>query len=114
MYSYKNCTVTKKFDFTESETKVYMALLQNGIMIDYETAKVSGVARSKVYGVLNSLLHEGVSTVNSQENFSWYQAESSEYFVNLLRIETETALQDIANQTKLYETKKTVNKCGQW
>ena len=47
-----------------------MALLQNGIMNGYETAKVSGVARSKVYGVLNSLLHEGVVIVNSQENFS--------------------------------------------
>ena len=38
----------RKFDFTESEAKAYITLIQNGSCTGYELSKLSGVPRSKI------------------------------------------------------------------
>ena len=38
----------REFGFTESEAKVYVALLEGGAVSGYEASKLSGVARSKI------------------------------------------------------------------
>ena len=45
----------KNFQFTESEAKVYVTLTQYGPQTGYEVSKTSGVPRSKVYNILESL-----------------------------------------------------------
>ncbi|SEQ49300.1 Sugar-specific transcriptional regulator TrmB [Ignavigranum ruoffiae] len=93
----------KQFDFSESETKVYLTLLQNGILSGYETARLSGVARSKVYEVLANLVSKGVVRVNNQDKVSYYQAESSEFLIEKLRLNTEKALHDLSLATNFFQ-----------
>jgi sugar-specific transcriptional regulator TrmB len=53
-------SLMKKFNFTEYETKVYIALLKNGNATGYEISKQSSVPRSKVYNILETLLQKGI------------------------------------------------------
>lgn len=93
----------KQFDFSESETKVYLTLLQNGVLSGYETAKLSGVARSKVYDVLSSLVSKGVVRVNNQDKVSYYQSESSEFLIEKLRRNTDQALEKLSQATEFFQ-----------
>ena len=49
----------REFGFTESEAKVYVALLEGGAVSGYEASKLSGVARSKIYTILEALIQRG-------------------------------------------------------
>lgn len=65
--------VLKKLDFTEYEAKAYLALLSNSPATGYAVAKHSGVPRSKIYEVLDSLTARGDVLV-SHGNPPLYQA----------------------------------------
>lgn len=49
----------KNLDFTEYEAKAYLALLEESPLTGYAVAKNSGVPRSKIYEVLDSLTMRG-------------------------------------------------------
>lgn len=66
-------TNLEKIGFTENEAKVYIALLQNPNSSGYEVSKVSGVARAKVYEVLDSLIKKGVAFQDKQDNKSHFK-----------------------------------------
>lgn len=51
--------ILKKLDFTEYEAKAYLALLSESPSTGYAVAKNSGVPRSKIYEVLESLTARG-------------------------------------------------------
>lgn len=57
----------KQFGYTESETNIYLSLVENGSMTGYEVSKKSGVPRSKVYNNLETLVKKGVVLVNKSE-----------------------------------------------
>ncbi len=73
----------KKYNFTEYETKVYIALLEIGKSTGYEISKMSSVPRSKVYNTLESLLKKGLiqKTINNQV---LYTAIPVDEFINML------------------------------
>ncbi len=48
--------ILKNLNFTEYESKAYLALLQESPLTGYAVAKKSGVPRSKIYEVLESLV----------------------------------------------------------
>ncbi|BAI86185.2 sugar sensing transcriptional regulator TrmBL1 [Bacillus subtilis] len=51
--------ILKNLNFTEYESKAYLALLQESPLTGYAVAKKSGVPRSKIYEVLESLVLRG-------------------------------------------------------
>lgn len=81
----------KQFGYTESETNIYLSLIENGSMTGYEVSKKSGVPRSKVYNYLETLVKKGVVLVNKSEP-KIYSAISPEEFVSMLK---QTTLDDI-------------------
>ncbi|EGJ27921.1 TrmB family transcriptional regulator [Streptococcus porcinus] len=81
----------KQFGYTESETKIYLSLVENGSMTGYEVSKKSGVPRSKVYNYLETLVKKGVVLVNKSEP-KIYSAISTEEFVSMLK---QTTFEDI-------------------
>lgn len=100
-------TVLKQFDFTESETKVYLALLQHGYCTGYEASKHSGVARSKIYGVLDSLYRKGAleRTLNSESNHL-YKAVNGHQLRKILSKKMQSALDVFEQCAQEYETPK--------
>ncbi|PZO94830.1 TrmB family transcriptional regulator [Streptococcus halichoeri] len=81
----------KQFGYTEAETNIYLSLVENGSMTGYEVSKKSGVPRSKVYNILETLVKKGVVLVNKSEPKN-YSAISPEEFVSMLK---QTTLSDI-------------------
>lgn len=77
----------KQFGFAESETNIYLTLVENGLMTGYEVSKKSGVPRSKVYNSLEKLVKRGVVLVNKSEP-KLYSALSPEEFVSMLKHST--------------------------
>lgn len=65
----------KEFHFTESESKVYISLLENGEGTGYEISKFSGVPNSKVYSILEALMQKGVLTNSLRSKNTIYKAE---------------------------------------
>lgn len=93
----------KQFGFTESETTIYLSLMEHGTMTGYEVSKKSGVPRSKVYNHLESLVKKGLVLVNKSEP-RLYSALPAEEFINTL---TQSTLNDIQYLNKqLSDVKK--------
>lgn len=85
--------IMKKFGITESETAVYVTLLESGKLSGYEVSKRSGVARSKIYNLLENLVTKGLVIVNKTEP-KLYQGLSPEEFIQNLE---QSVQQDITN-----------------
>ncbi|MGI5172757.1 TrmB family transcriptional regulator [Treponema sp. OMZ 840] len=66
----------KNFGFTESESRVYVSLLESGPCTGYEVSKISAVPRSKVYGVLETLLQKGAVALTRRDKKILYNAQS--------------------------------------
>lgn len=77
-------SLMKKYNFTEYETKVYIALLQTGNATGYEVSKLSSVPRSKVYNTLADLSKKGL-VLSSQGDQVLYSAVPVDEFVNSLK-----------------------------
>lgn len=89
--------IMKKYDFSEMETLVYTTLLEKGVMTGYEVSKQSGVARSKVYNVLEKLIKKNLVVVNKSEP-KLYNAISSEEFLDQLEKNVKQDLTILENQ----------------
>ncbi len=87
-----------QFNFTESEAKVYIALLQNAQSTGYEAAKSSGVSRSKVYETLDSLHRKGVIIVSMGQKTKLYSAVPVNELTNILERKIK---QNLVNLSKL-------------
>lgn len=97
--------ILKHFNFTESESKIYITLLQNGSKSGYEVSKISGVPRSKVYNILESLIQKGAVLVAHAEKSSLYKAEEIELVVNGLRKQNEGMLTQLEDQLTSFNEK---------
>ncbi|MEG0254059.1 MAG: helix-turn-helix domain-containing protein [Vagococcus sp.] len=88
--------IMKKYDFSEMETLVYTTLLEKGVMTGYEVSKQSGVARSKVYNVLEKLMKKNLVVVNKSEP-KLYNAISSDEFLSRLEKNVKQDLSILEN-----------------
>lgn len=60
----------EKIGFSSNEAKVYCTLIKHKVLNGYEIAKLSGVARSLVYEVINRLIAKGaVIRIDGEPNF---------------------------------------------
>lgn len=93
----------KTFGFTETEAKVYIALLQNGDCTGYEASKYSGVPRSKVYAALGALVGRGVLATTLRDKTSVYRAKPVEQLTALIRNQTEDSLLRLEEEARVFE-----------
>lgn len=105
----KLLTSLKKFGFTESETKVYVALLQNGPGTGYEISKNSSVPRSKVYNILETLLLKGCIVVSKEDKLINYAAIPVDELLSNIRHNMDTIIEDIKFDLNHYNTKVNSN-----
>lgn len=94
----------REFGFTETEAKVYIALLQNGDCTGYEASKYAGVPRSKVYATLEALVSRGILATALREKTSVYRAKPIDQLVGLIRNRTEDALTRLEEEARVFET----------
>ena len=65
-----NYEFLEKIGFSSNEAKVYGTLIKHKVLNGYEIAKLSGVARSLVYEVINRLVAKGaVIRIDGEPNF---------------------------------------------
>lgn len=83
------------FDFTEGEAKVYASLIQQPSVSGYEAAKNSGVARSKVYDILDSLHRKGAIVVSNGEKSNQYSPIPINKLVSLLERKMKLELSEL-------------------
>ncbi|HWR60344.1 MAG TPA: helix-turn-helix domain-containing protein [Clostridia bacterium] len=90
--------VLRRFNYTESEVKVYIALLQNGPNNGYEVSKLSGVPRSKVYNILEMLVNRGVVVTSQSNKNVIYRAEPVHRLINLIQTSVEESVRELAQE----------------
>lgn len=66
-----------------------VALLEGGAVSGYEASKLSGVARSKIYTILEALIQRGAVLSSSDGRATLYRAESPAHLAELLRGEMD-------------------------
>ena len=86
----------KNLQLTESEAKVYVALSQYGPQTGYEVSKTSGVPRSKVYNILESLEKRGIVCFSQTKRAKLYKAESIDMVCSLM----ENTIQETRTKLK--------------
>lgn len=94
--------VLRQFNYTESEGKVYMALLQNGPQTGYEVSKSSGVPRSKVYNILEMLVSRGVVVTSTANKSVLYRAESIDRLSSLVQATVDQGIQELKQEAQQY------------
>lgn len=75
--------IMNKYGFSEMETKVYTTLLEKGTLTGYEVSKQSGVARSKVYNILEKLVQKNLIVINKSEPKLYHAISSNEFLARL-------------------------------
>lgn len=91
------------FDFTEGEAKVYASLIQQPLVSGYEAAKNSGVARSKVYDILDSLHRKGAIVVSNGEKSKQYSPIPINKLVALLERKVKLELTELEGLGEQFE-----------
>ncbi|MBS6025286.1 MAG: TrmB family transcriptional regulator [Paeniclostridium sordellii] len=94
-----------KIGLTDSEAKVYLALVQNGSLSGYEASKMSLVPRSKIYNVLESLVSKGFIIFTENSNSNTYAAINIEEVSKNIKYEMNNTLDKIEEELKEFESK---------
>ncbi|WP_203650398.1 TrmB family transcriptional regulator [Secundilactobacillus yichangensis] len=82
------------FGLTNSESKVYVSLLQMDASTGYKISGKSGIARSKVYNILSTLVEKGL-VMQSKEEKPLYTALPVNELVSKLQHESEQNIEGI-------------------
>ena len=83
----------KSIGLTENEIKAYMACLELGSSLASKIAEKSGIYRTIIYDILNSLIEKGLVSYIIKENRKYFRATSPDALIKYLE-ERESALQD--------------------
>lgn len=76
----------EKLNFSKSEAKIYICLLQNGNMTGYQIGKKINMSRSSVYSSLENLYRRGIVSLLPGDT-SIYQAQDPEIIIDKLKKE---------------------------
>jgi len=107
--------ILKDTDFTEGESKVYLALLELGESKVGPLIKSSGVSRSKVYDILERLIAKNVVSKVEKDGVMIYQSLPPHSILNIVREkerelkQEEKILQKILPQLSLLQPIQKVN-----
>lgn len=101
----KAVSLLKSLNFSESESKVYLTLLQNNPMTGYEASKQSGVPRSKVYNILESLRDKGAVLVSKQTDPVNYSAVDIQEVIDNFKYQMNDRLSDVSEELERFNHK---------
>lgn len=93
-----------KIGLTEAESKAYLSLLRYGSSSGYEVSKISGVPRSKIYNILETLVTKGFVRFTEGEGTNQYLAVPIEEVSERIQKETKDTLEELTIQLKEYQT----------
>ena len=79
----------EKLGFSSNEAKVYGTLIKHKVLNGYEIAKLSGVARSLVYEVINRLIAKGRGHPVSDENRNFIKPIEYQDLIRSIKEENE-------------------------
>lgn len=108
----KIINLLKSFNFTESESKVYISMLKNGCGTGYEISKNSSVPRSKVYNILEMLIDKGSVVVSKQTTPIKYSAVPMGEFIDNIRTNVDRSLSEI--ELELMSHNQTMDLDNMW
>ncbi len=91
-----------KIGLTDTEAKVYLALLQNGSLTGYEASKFAGVSRSKIYVVLECLINKGFVLYTQYENNNKYSAFPINEIADKVQDETDHVLTELTGSLGIF------------
>ncbi len=77
-------TILKNYGFSENESEVYLFLLKQVDVSAFQIAKKTGIARTSVYHILNSLEHQGIVSSWKKNNVAYFTAESPKRLIKIL------------------------------
>lgn len=89
---------------TDSESKVYLTLMQFGNTSGYEASKLSGVPRSKIYNTLESLVRKGFIIFSEQEGSTRYTSVPIDEISEKIKYDMNATLDELSVQLKDYES----------
>ena len=76
--------ILEELGLSNSEAKIYLALLKNGSSKSGSIIKSANLQSSTVYHVLDSLVEKGLATYIFKSKIKYYQAEKPEAFLKML------------------------------
>ncbi len=112
MHDYSMKEELKSFGLTENESRVYLALLNNGASPAGKITSKSGIHRRSVYDSIDRLIEKGLVAYIKKNNVKIYEAQNPTVLLELLKKKEDDAaklmpkLQDIFNAAK--EQKETL------
>lgn len=99
-------TKLQKFGLNQYEAKAYIALLSTGTTNAYSISKASGIPRSRIYDILDSITNRGIVMVEeTSDNIKNYTALPSNVFLERIREEWNNTYNDVEKELKSIETK---------
>ncbi|MFI3171154.1 MAG: TrmB family transcriptional regulator [Eubacteriales bacterium] len=91
----KEILLLNKIGLSDTESKVYLTVLQRGNLSGYETSKLAGIPRSKIYNILENLIQKGFILYSENENSNTYSAIPIRQVVDKVRYETKGVLSEL-------------------
>jgi sugar-specific transcriptional regulator TrmB len=99
-------TKLQKFGLNQYEAKAYVALLSIWTSNAYSISKESGIPRSRIYDILESITNRGVVMVEeTSDNIKNYTALPANVFLERIREEWSSTYNDVEKELKLIECK---------
>lgn len=99
-------TKLQKFGLNQYEAKAYATLLSIGTANAYSISKASGIPRSRIYDILESITNRGIVMVEeTSDNIKNYTALPSNVFLERIREEWSSTYNDVEKELKSIETK---------
>lgn len=98
-----NTSVLEEVGLTESEIKIYLALLKLGISKSGEIIRETGMMNSGVYRCLDSLLAKGLISFVIKNNVKHFQASKPETLLSFIDDKRTKIIELIPQLTKRYE-----------
>jgi sugar-specific transcriptional regulator TrmB len=84
-----NANYLKNLGLSEKEIKIYLNLLENGILSVRGLAQVSGLNRGSVYDILKNLQEKGLVSYFHKDTKQNFIAENPEKILNILKDKEE-------------------------
>ena len=89
----------RKFGLSQSEVKIYLALIGLGASLAGDITKKANINRSNCYDALERLIEKGLVSYVIKANRKYFQAETPEKFLELIK-EQEKQLKDKEQEIK--------------
>jgi len=97
----------QNFGLNQYEAKAYVSLLSIGTSNAYSISKASGIPRSRIYDILESLTNRGVVMFEeTSDNIKNYTALPAEVFLERIREEWSSNYDNVEKELKLIEAKE--------